>query len=240
MYICEKCGKEVTEKFGSGRFCSRQCANSRNFSDIAKDKKRQAMNRIYASDKEAYMYKVKKDNIERYYLNPTLCEICGEKLPYEKRHKKLCGSKSCKSIFESRKITQLRDRIGPFNGHKNYKWGYYQGIKCDSSWELAYLVYHLDHNSSIVRNSKGFKYLYEGKEHTYYPDFLLNNQTFIEIKNYWTPQVQAKIDSFPKNFSFKILYKKDIEECINYCISKYGKQYTIELYDEEYPNYLHP
>ena len=33
VYICEKCGKEVTEKFGSGRFCSQSCANSRVRSD---------------------------------------------------------------------------------------------------------------------------------------------------------------------------------------------------------------
>jgi len=26
MYICEKCGKEVFEKYGSGRFCSQFCA----------------------------------------------------------------------------------------------------------------------------------------------------------------------------------------------------------------------
>lgn len=38
MYFCEKCGKEVFEKFGSGRFCSRQCANSRNHSEETKQK----------------------------------------------------------------------------------------------------------------------------------------------------------------------------------------------------------
>lgn len=27
MYLCEQCGKEVYEKFGSGRFCSRSCSN---------------------------------------------------------------------------------------------------------------------------------------------------------------------------------------------------------------------
>lgn len=38
MYICEKCGKEVTEKFGSGRFCSKSCANSRIRADETKQK----------------------------------------------------------------------------------------------------------------------------------------------------------------------------------------------------------
>lgn len=35
-HICEKCGKVMLEKYGSGRFCSRACANSRDKSDIAK------------------------------------------------------------------------------------------------------------------------------------------------------------------------------------------------------------
>lgn len=29
-HVCEHCGKVMTEKFGSGRFCCRACANSRN------------------------------------------------------------------------------------------------------------------------------------------------------------------------------------------------------------------
>ena len=39
-YICERCGKVVedTEKFGSGRFCSRACANARERSAEVKEK----------------------------------------------------------------------------------------------------------------------------------------------------------------------------------------------------------
>lgn len=42
MYKCEYCGKEVYERYGSGRFCSRSCANgynSKNQSDEAKRRK---------------------------------------------------------------------------------------------------------------------------------------------------------------------------------------------------------
>lgn len=35
---CEKCGKVMTEKFGSGRFCSRVCAHSRPQSEETKQK----------------------------------------------------------------------------------------------------------------------------------------------------------------------------------------------------------
>ena len=38
MYYCEKCGKLVTTNFGSGRFCSRSCANDRAHSEETKQK----------------------------------------------------------------------------------------------------------------------------------------------------------------------------------------------------------
>lgn len=41
--ICERCGKEHDGSFGSGRFCSRACANSRVFSEAAKKKKSKAL-----------------------------------------------------------------------------------------------------------------------------------------------------------------------------------------------------
>lgn len=37
-HICEKCGKIMTEKFGSGRFCSVSCSNSRQFSQVLRDR----------------------------------------------------------------------------------------------------------------------------------------------------------------------------------------------------------
>lgn len=32
------------------------------------------------------------------------------------------------------------------------KSGWYNGIYCDSSWELAYVIYHIDNNLPIIRN----------------------------------------------------------------------------------------
>ena len=64
MYICEKCGKQVTEKYGSGRFCSRQCANSRTFSEESRQKKRAAVINTKAySNGKIVKYFHKTDNI---------------------------------------------------------------------------------------------------------------------------------------------------------------------------------
>lgn len=75
---CEKCGKVMTEKFASGRFCSRSCANSRTHSKETKEK---IGNTIHNNKKQ------------QYNKNPNFCEICGKKLPYEflRRRKHTCS-----------------------------------------------------------------------------------------------------------------------------------------------------
>lgn len=52
MFICEKCGKEHNGSFGSGRFCSRACANSRVFSEESKQKKSLANKGMLACSNE--------------------------------------------------------------------------------------------------------------------------------------------------------------------------------------------
>ena len=71
MYICEKCGKEVYEKFGSGRFCSRSCANGRPHTEE------------------------QKQNISNGLKKETIChcQFCGEEfntLILKSRHEIVC------------------------------------------------------------------------------------------------------------------------------------------------------
>lgn len=70
MYKCERCGKEVFERFGSGRFCSKACANSRTHSEETKKKISESVRknpRGIASDE----YRAKLDK-------KTLCPICNK------------------------------------------------------------------------------------------------------------------------------------------------------------------
>ena len=41
--------------------------------------------------------------------------------------------------------------------------GWYKGFWCDSSWELAYVIYNLDHGIEFRRNTEKFEYEYCGK-----------------------------------------------------------------------------
>lgn len=110
--------------------------------------------------------------------------------------------------------------------------GRYKGIWCDSTWELAWVIYHLDHNIKFERNYKGFSYQHEGKIHTYYPDFKTED-TYIEIKgrrSYFglDKKNKSKIDSFPERIS--ILYQSNMKDILNYVESTYGKNFK-SLYE---------
>ena len=62
------------------------------------------------------------------------------------------------------------------------KYGYYKGIRCDSSYELAFVLYCIHNDIEFFRNRKGFPYSINNENHKYYPDFIVNG-TYIEIKN---------------------------------------------------------
>jgi hypothetical protein len=105
------------------------------------------------------------------------------------------------------------------------KKGWYKGFFCDSSWELAYVIYCLEHNIDIKRNTEKRKYIFEGKVKNYLPDFIVEGH-LIEIKGYKTKEWADKLEANP---DVKVLYEKDLKFIFDYVISKYGKDF-IKLY----------
>lgn len=110
------------------------------------------------------------------------------------------------------------------------KSGWYKGLWCDSSWELAYVIYNLDHNIRFERNKRGFEYIFNNKKYKYYPDFILNGE-YVEIKGYLSEQVNEKIKQFP--YKLNILDKDGIIFYLDYVKKKYGNDF-IKLYEEAY------
>lgn len=108
---------------------------------------------------------------------------------------------------------------------RGYK-GWYKGYFCDSSWELAYIIYCIDNNIEVKRNLEKRQYIWQGKIKNYIPDFIVEG-SLIEIKGYITEEWKAKIYSNP---DIKVLYKEDMEPIIDYVIDKYGENY-INLYE---------
>lgn len=89
-HTCEHCGKVMTEKFGSGRFCSRACANVRVHSEEEKQK---------ISDSILNSYPVSLLHTQ-YNASPKYCMICGKMLSYKQRNHKVC-SRECVSEYNS-------------------------------------------------------------------------------------------------------------------------------------------
>ena len=231
---CERCNKEFTEIIGSGRFCSRSCANAR-----VRD--RQTRQKI--SDGILQRIKTKGkwgvQNIKHPVKLSKVCPVCkNEFTTYKYYHKRIYCSRKCyqqDNKHEFRNSTSGGYRIGSGTG----KHGYYNGFWCDSTYELAYLIYCLDHNIDIKRNTESFEYLVEGKKYKYYPDFIVNGK-LVEIKGYFKQSVENKLRAVKNNgIQITILYKNDLESVFQYVTEKYKIQlrslYT--LYDNHKPLY---
>lgn len=135
-------------------------------------------------------------------------------------------------IAETRKAKlraiALAKGLGGYNpGSGRGKKGWYKGIFCDSSWELAYVVYCMDHGIKIERNTHRLQYEWEGKVKTYIPDFIVEGN-LIEVKGYLTEEVRAKHEANP---TVRMLLEKDLQHVFDYVKATYGVNY-LPLYGE--------
>lgn len=237
-YKCEQCGKLVTSDyyFGSGRFCSKVCANKKSFDQTYRKKISDSLKIYYKTHPEhlkntlgkkwgitntkptTYMRNgklvISRSPISRdkYVNHPNFCQYCGEPLSYERKYRITCGRKECKY----KKCGGLRPGTTKHKG----KTGYYSGIWCDSTYELVFVVFCLDHNIPFRRNADGFTYFYEGKYHLFYPDFIVNDRFYVEIKGIKDSINVAKETSVP--YKIRFLYREDLKRCFDYVRENYG------------------
>ena len=223
--LCENCSNIHDGSYGSGRFCSKFCSSS-----FSSNKNKELKNKkISESLKGRFMglesSTYKSNRFKRIKIEK--CPICD--LEFNKSYSKIYCSRVCYLLdkdFKFRKKISGGYRRGSGIGKK----GWYKGYWCDSSWELAFVIYNIDNNIKFERNKIGYEYLYKGKKHKYYPDYIISN-VLHEIKGYETDKDKEKYKGV-KDISLKILYKKDIQHMINYVTSKYGNDY-IKLYEKD-------
>lgn len=209
---CKTCGEEIIIKEYNtdnpkkeNYYCSRSCANSRGKrSDEVKNKISESLQK------------------EKYY-----CKECGKIISKNKTG--LC--KSCLHTSKEYKEKLSKANKGKTGGYREKggrgKQGWYKGIFCNSSWELAYVIYCKDHNIDIIRNTKGFEYIFENKTFKFYPDFIVKGK-FVEVKGYFGKKNNAKISQFKNDLT--IIDKKKIIPYIDYVKNKYGGDF-IKLYE---------
>ena len=213
---CPKCSIEfevtATEsEFRNNKvknFCSRNCANSRQWTDMVKFK-------ISESLKGNIPHNKGKKSTRKTY--ESTCLKCGNKI----------ASQSYKKNRKFHKECWLSISGGIRKGSSRGKCGWYKGFWCDSSYELAYLIYCLEHNIKIERNKEGFEYVYENEKHLFYPDFIVEGK-YVEIKNFYSELTDAKISYFPHEI--KVFYKDTIQIYLKYVKERYGIKF-ISLYE---------
>lgn len=115
-HLCEHCGKVMTEFYGSGRFCSRECANSREHTEESRIKTANSLKQFYANSntfrktenrldfnqyvdgtKELYLSGVANHKNLKYYkldqvenIDFVVCPYCGARMSHiQTRHLRL-------------------------------------------------------------------------------------------------------------------------------------------------------
>lgn len=243
--ICKnpKCRKHFTWKDNKSEFCSKSCAKSYSAQHV---NPKNISARIKQSFKDilcaggcgrilhVYAFSSKKfceDCSKKHFGYNIICPICGKSM--HDLHKKTC-SEECRRKLTAKTCSEtnkLRHSLGGKRSHSGRgKHGRWHGIWCDSSWELAWVIYNIEHNIKFVRYHGYFEYQFEGKSHKYYPDFELEDGILVEIKGYWSKQWQAKLDQLPKDKKLLILGKNEMTPILEYVKEKYGKDF-VKLYE---------
>lgn len=127
-------------------------------------------------------------------------------------------------------IAKNRGLGGYVEGSGRGKKGRYKGTYCDSSWELAFILYCEKKKIPIERNHRLFEYKFNGKTYRYLPDFIRTDRKdyFIEVKGFFTDKEIAKVKCFPHKL--KIYSGNGIKMILEFVEDIYGKDF-IRMYD---------
>ena len=121
---CERCGKEHDGSFGSGRFCSRPCANSRKFSEETKNKISKSLIKYKKSlIKSKILYLCLNCNIRNVQRPQVFCSIkCSQNYRFEEYIKK----------WQNNEVIGMRGKEGISSYIKKYLFEKYhnQCVKC--------------------------------------------------------------------------------------------------------------
>lgn len=227
-FVCEVCGKEYQlelseNSYNRGKYkktCSDECAKKL----TAKNTNKTEKNRKISSSMNGNIpwNKIKENRT---------CEYCGSIIIGRIKSKFCCDEHMKLSRHNKLSEIHKNSKLGGYhpNSIKKHHHGVYKGINCDSSWELAFVVYCLEHNISIKNCKETRTYTINGKTKRYFPDFVINENEIIEIKGYYDINAKAKHEQNP---DIKIYFKQEIKPMLEYATSKYGKNFWEVLYNK--------
>lgn len=225
LYKCPFCEKEFTK---NGICTHIYCKHT----DIGKVKTKKHLDNLRKNqkiNKTAWNKGLTKENSEK--IKNISIKLKGKPNIHKgKTWEEIIGAE--KYISMKNKWKNNPNMGGIRKGAGRGKKGWYKGFYCYSSWELAFIIYCLDHNINVKQNKDKFKYFWKSNWHTYLPDFIVNNE-YIEIKGVKTERDQHKWNQFPRDKILKIYFESDMIFILNYVKEKYGENF-ISLYNKDF------
>ncbi len=109
-----------------------------------------------------------------------------------------------------------------FRGGGAPRRGWYGHYWCDSSWELAFLLWCLDRGREVVRPTENFRYPYRGGFRYYRPDFIVDGR-WVEIKGVMDGRSKRKLENFP--YPITVIRAEEIGPYLEYARMKYGEDF---------------
>lgn len=196
---------------------------SLNVLEKAKDTKERVYGYRNPFDSKEVQDSIHKNNLEKYGVEHVL-----QSKKIKEKQEQTCldryGTKyPCQldTVKEKSKQTNL-DKYGveyfaqSTEAAKYHKTKYfYNELNFDSSWELAYYIYCVDHNVPVILHPTTIPYSFENHKCYYQPDFLINNSELVEIKGSHFLSVNNElINPFEKS---KVSRQKSIakQKCMN-------------------------
>ncbi len=216
---CGHCQALLVYKDQHKQFCNRSCAASKiNATRTRSDDSKAKTSKALKGKTKSLSHQANINASLRKIMKPRPpCKVCGN--PVRSPRHMTCSTKCKAKRQQTIALTQVK--------HGGGKKGRYKGIQCDSSYELAFLVYHLDHGSNIKRCEQILTYTFEGEERPYNPDFQIDDQ-IIELKGFYSSKTKAKLQQHPY---IHVIDGKTIKPYIDYVKSTYQVKNVIDLYD---------
>lgn len=223
---CACCNIDLKYSKRNNKFCSTKCSATENQKITGHRKYTEEEKKKLSDWAKKHAFKRPRNRVKKECKN---CKKIFEVVQSVKNQR--CCSKVCSNEYI--KVNNLfKGKTGGYRekGGRG-KQGWYKGYYCNSSWELAWVIYNLDHNIKFKRNIEGFPYNFNGRTYKFFPDFIIDStKEYVEIKGYLDAKNKAKILSFPHVLN--LIDKNSIKTYINYAIEKYGENF-INLYEDK-------
>lgn len=190
-YICRYCGrvcKNNNSLHNHERLCKENpdrqilVSNFIKWNEFRKGKHLQKVSNQYIKSKETG---------EVYIISDATRQKIS-KTSKGRLHTEECKQKLSKTM---KKVAAENKSYSENKSHLTKK-SYVNGFRMDSDWEKIFAEYLISSDIKWEKSNKSFKYIFEGEEHSYYPDFYLSEyDRYIEIKGYETEKDLAKYKS---------------------------------------------